>query len=360
MTSSTTREIWRQQDAQDDEVSSSVLSHQMKKIINKRIANSTSIALKDQQHIQREFSSVASAVNGHSKTAVDMSRKRVLNQDVLDIMNQNGSEVTLDELRELASQPCTPLSLSDMHKYASANATSKNYFPQRLRNAQFLHKELPIRVAQRAVDLLTLPHGLNKTAEVQEIAHKYLRYLKKIREFPVPQTEEEEYEFTEGLKEIVKDRKSIPVAIAKGVASLKDYRKEELDIYRLQEMEKALYRFFNARTGLRLLAEHHILSCVKRQHETNESLVGWEESDEETDSNLGCIKDDCSPYDEAKKAAEKVMTSCRECYGITPEIEVLDCTPEKYADSSFTYVPHHLKYILTELLKNSCRATIRR
>ena len=45
----------------------------------------------------------------------------------------------------------------------------------RLRNAQFLHKELPIRIAQRAIDLLTLPHGLNCTREVQSIANTYLQ-----------------------------------------------------------------------------------------------------------------------------------------------------------------------------------------
>lgn len=58
----------------------------------------------------------------------------------------------------LASQKTTPLSLQNMYRYASVGKPA-----QRLRNAQFLHRELPIRIAQRAVDLLTLPHGLNNT-----------------------------------------------------------------------------------------------------------------------------------------------------------------------------------------------------
>jgi len=326
-----------------------------------RVIKATNLPVKEQQNI-REFSSVAShqrnnGVNGNSSTNVNTSSRRSLNADVLDIINNDGTEISLEELCELASQPCTPLSLSDMHKYASSNASSKNYGPQRLRNAQFLHKELKIRVAQRAVDLLTLPQGLNKTTEVQEIAHKYLRYLKKLLDTSCPQNDEEEYAFTEALREIVLDRKSIPMAIAKGVASLKDHRKEELDIYRVQEMEKALYRFFNARTGLRLLAEHHILSCVKRQQDP--SIVVSKEIHGH-DQSVGCIIDDCNPYIEARRVADRVMEHCKDCYGVTPKIEVLDCSPEKYADSKFTYVPHHLKYILSELLKNSCRATIRR
>ena len=67
-------------------------------------------------------------------------------------------EVDMEELQELASMRCTPLRLRDMYKYA----IDFNNQEQRLLNAQFLHKELPIRVAQRAVDLLTLPHGLSE------------------------------------------------------------------------------------------------------------------------------------------------------------------------------------------------------
>lgn len=326
-----------------------------------RVIKATNSPVKEQHNI-REFSSVASkqktdGVNGNSSTKVNTSSRRSLNADVLDIIANDGTEISLEELCEFASQPCTPLSLSDMHKYASSNVGSKNYGPQRLRNAQFLHKELKIRVSQRAVDLLTLPHGLNKTAEVQEISHKYLRYLRVLLDTPCPQNDEEEYAFTDALREIVKDRKSIPMAIAKGVASLKDNRKEELDISRLQEMEKALYRFFNARTGLRLIAEHHILSCVKRQQD--QSIV-VSKAFHGHDQSLGCIIDDCNPYIEARMVADQVMKHCKECYGVTPNIEVLDCSPEKYADSKFTYVPHHLKYILSELMRNSCRATIRK
>jgi len=288
-----------------------------------------------------------------------------LASDLLETVNKGSTSITVQELYDLASQPCTPLSLSDMYKYAGQNALSNNYAAQRLRNAQFLHKELPIRVAQRAVDLLTLPHGLNKTSQVQTIAHAYLSYLTKILDFPCPKNEAEEYEFTEALKDIVKDRKTIPMAIANGVASLKDNRREDLDMRRLQEMEKALYRFFNARTGLRLLAEHHILGCVQRKNENVEfrkqqSCIDSIPLEQERDNFIGCINDNCDPYTEVQQVVDQVAKHCRECYGIAPEIEVLDCTLDRYSDSKFTYVPHHLQYCLAELLKNSCRATIRK
>jgi len=324
----------------------------VKKHTSRRVVKATNAPVVGKETIRsfREFSSISSTSNENENDPTDAE-----------------TEISMKELYHLASQPFTPLSLSDMYKYASKNVNSKNYAPQRLRNAQFLHKELPIRVAQRAVDLLTLPHGLNKTPQVQKIANAYVRYLKKLIESPCPQTDEQEHEFTDMLMEIVKDRKMIPMAIAKGVSSLHDKRagreEEHMDYDRLQEMEKALYRFFNARTGLRLLAEHHILSCLKRQQDNVEfrkkqSSVAIE--DGTNASFIGCIKDDCDPYIEVKRVADQVMAQCRESHGMVPEIQILDCTPERYASSTFTYVPHHLQYTLAELLNNSCRATIRK
>ena len=194
---------------------------------------------------------------------------------------------------------------------------------------------------------------------------------------PCPRNEEEELKFTDLLRDIIQDRTSIPMAIAQGVASLKDDRNKEFDPQRLHEMEKALYRFFNARTGLRFLAEHHVLSCKQKQEEYREvrkkqgflDNIPLNEDDDiddqlrtdyNDDSFLGCIKFDCDPALEAKRVARQVMRHCRECYGVAPEIEIKDCTPMKYSNVKFTYAPHHLQYMLAELLKNSCRATVQK
>lgn len=295
-------------------------------------------------------------------------------------------KVSMDELLALASCHPTPLSLADMYRYGAKPTTTspntnKNKQSQdpnkfidivRLRNAQFLHRELPIRIAQRAIDLLTLPHGLNRTREVQSIANTYLQYLQQLRDFPVPTNQESEKEFTNALKSIILDRHSIPMAIARGLQSLKDERKAPVDARRLAEMEEALNRFFTARVGLRFLTEHHVLSgndensdALYRQQleaegglelleDENYALSSWENSD-----SCGCIQKNCDPVKEVKRTVARVTRLCRESYGIAPEIEVVDCTPDKDAGLNFTYVPHHLRYMLAELLKNSCRATVR-
>lgn len=287
-------------------------------------------------------------------------------------------KISMDELLALASCHPTPLSLADMYKYGDKPTSTKGGNDQfvdvvRLRNAQFLHRELPIRIAQRAIDLLTLPHGLNRTREVQSIANTYLQYLQSLRDIPCPTNAKTESDFTNALKNFILDRQSIPMAIARGLQSLKDERKAPVDGRRLAEMEEALSRFFTARVGLRFLVEHHVLTgndensdvLYKQQLELEGGLELLEdetlasETLESRDSR-GCIQQNCDPIKEVKRTVARVTKLCRESYGISPEIQIVNCTVGNGADAPFTYVPHHLRYMLAELLKNSCRATVKR
>ena len=159
-------------------------------------------------------------------------------------------KVSMDELLTLASRKPTALSLGDMYRHApkrrdgDGGAGGGRFVDvDRLRNAQFLHREVPVRIAQRAVDLLTLPRGLSRTREVQAVADTYLRYLAQLRDFPVPTNEETERAFTDLLRGLVLDRHAIPMAIAHGLRSLQDARRAP-DARKVAEMEEGLTRFF--------------------------------------------------------------------------------------------------------------------
>ena len=274
--------------------------------------------------------------------------------------------ITANELTLIASRRATPLSLDNMFRYASAGDSGAARL-QRLRNAQFLHRELQIRMAQRVIDLVTLPHGLSNTQQVRSVANIYLGYLKKFKDMPCPSDAAEEAAFTDMLSDLILDRTSIPATIARGVAVLKDNRREELNVRRLSEMEEYLNKFFTARVGLRFLIEHHVLSTKKETKKDELRLrqscieeIPLESEDDCDDDFLGCIQKDCDPVREARRVAAQVTRHCRDCYGIAPEVQILDCTGREDERVEFTYVPHHLQYMLAELLKNSCRATVRR
>ena len=271
-----------------------------------------------------------------------------------------------------------------------------------------------MRIAQRAVDLLTLPHGLNEIPAVLQVAHVYLLYLEKFQDCPVPTDVNSEETFTDMLQSMVLERSEIPNAIASGVdawmkaekalASVvqsgvdedaddqqqkqkRQLRQEVEDDTIENEMEDALYRFFTARVGLRFLTEHHVLSSpVRAAHQLQDaSLVNNNDdisaaissninSDDDNESEnffLGCIKPNCCPNREVRKVVEAVRKQTMDYYGdgVCPEIQIVDGgiaaqqqqqLKNRPKTNNFTYVPQHLHNMVGELLKNSCRATVKR
>jgi pyruvate dehydrogenase kinase 2/3/4 len=318
--------------------------------LRKQATRSITIRSDDYESLQRK-----APASGWRKTIVSSSSSMTIDDSTApsffvkkEELENLKLEVDMDELQRLASMRCNPLSLKNMYKYAVAF----NDQEQRLRNAQFLHKELPIRIAQRAVDLLTLPHGLSEALPIKQIAHVYLLFLEKFQELPMPTTPEEEDEFTALLQSIVLNRTSIPMAIARGLHSWrKSHGAEEL-----QQMEEALYRFFTARVGLRFLTEHHILTSPR--HASRSLLRKSQSSFAQDNDFLGCIQTDCDPIREVEKIVETVTSQTQDHFGVCPEIQIVDSSQNE--DSKFTYVPHHLHYMVGELLKNSCRATVKR
>lgn len=92
---------------------------------------------------------------------------------------------------------------------------------QRLRNAQFLHIELPRRIAQRVVELRDqLPPSLVQKRGIQNVMGWYAGYVEELLNFPKPMDAEQEYDFTCLLASILCDHTSVPRALANGAPFL--------------------------------------------------------------------------------------------------------------------------------------------
>ena len=281
-------------------------------------------------------------------------------------------DISLAQVHEWASQSPTPLRLADVFRYGDPAAD----ISQRLHNAQFLHRELPIRVSQRVVDLLTLPHGLSRAEPIRQVVAVYMLYLKRLQATPFPDSVESEEIFTDLLQSLIMDRTSVPTSIARGVqAWLSSLPQEDPSLPRaVKEMEEALYCFFTARVGLRFLTEHHVLSCKRKGFRDLRNITNMFPVDDEEDYR-GCIQSNCNVVQEVRKVADLVTKQTKEFLQSSsalhntpgldkpeaetlkcPEIEIVECNKEQ---RGFTYVPHHLHYMMTELLKNSVRATVR-
>ena len=225
----------------------------------------------------------------------------------------------------------TAVSLQDLYRYNLVAQPA-----QRIRNAQFLHKELPIRLAQRIEELSNLPFGLAQKSGVIEVKEVFIRGFENLLTMNSPQTIEDDERFTNLLKTILMDNTSVIQSMAFGVLEVRQDMGSLLTPIRSITLDTYLNRFFMARIGLRFLLEHHISA--------KNNTPGFS----------GIIQSNCNPMIVAQNAADESMQLCETHFGVTPLVRIQSPNPKE----TFTYVPAHLHYILSELLKNALRATV--
>eukprot|EP01120_Amphizonella_sp_Union-15-10_P009545 TRINITY_DN3643_c0_g1_i1.p1 TRINITY_DN3643_c0_g1~~TRINITY_DN3643_c0_g1_i1.p1 ORF type:complete len:314 (+),score=71.06 TRINITY_DN3643_c0_g1_i1:342-1283(+) len=201
-------------------------------------------------------------------------------------------------------------------------------------SAQFLQRELPIRIAKRVRELERLPHGLANVPSIIRLIALYTHSFWELMEFDEIKTEVEEQRFTTVLEKILEAHSTVREHIADGLQELVEQKKlEGKPLSERADLRPYLDSFYLTRIGLRLLAGQHV-----KLHSKNEGYVG-------------IIQRECYPIKIAKEAAEDAADMCRLNYGEAPKVIFL-------GDQSihFPYVPSHLYYIFFELLKNSMRA----
>ncbi|KAL2470211.1 [Pyruvate dehydrogenase (acetyl-transferring)] kinase [Abeliophyllum distichum] len=241
------------------------------------------------------------------------------------------SKGLIEEVQRWGSMKQTGVSLRYMMEFGS-RPTTRNL----LISAQFLHKELPIRIARRAIELEALPYGLSRKPAVVKVRDWYLDSFRDLRSFPDIKDKSDELEFTQMIKMIKVRHNNVVPMMALGVQQLKkdlgtkiDY-KEDLD-----EIQQFLDRFYMSRIGIRMLIGQHVAL-----HDPNP-----------LPDCIGYIHTKMSPVEVARNASEDARSICLREYCSAPDVNI-------YGDPNFTfpYVPTHLHLMVFELVKNSLRA----
>ncbi|PWA83535.1 pyruvate dehydrogenase (acetyl-transferring) kinase, mitochondrial [Artemisia annua] len=154
--------------------------------------------------------------------------------------------------------------------------------------AQFLHKELPIRIARRAVELDSLPFGLSNKPAVLKIFYDFVEFdymgfvwislcgfvflskngnfvrdwyldsFRDLRSFPEIKDINDEKEFTQMIKMIKVRHNNVVPAMALGVQQLKKSLDPKLDYEDFDEVHQFLDRFYMSRIGIRMLIGQHV------------------------------------------------------------------------------------------------------
>ena len=285
----------------------------------------------------------------------------------------------------LAAKKTTPLLLKHMYLYATSPDVA-----QRIRNAQFLHNELPIRFAQRIMELDALPAGLGDAPTVKGIIADYCDYVSKIISCPRPTSTSTESSFTSLLRTINLSRVD---RIKGALKHLRETKKETLSDRRVGSMDDALENFFLARVGLRFLCEHHIASATSSSSSPSSSSSSSTSSSSPSSSSslsssssslsssspavspkgrAGLIDPNVDPIAECNSVSRSVEAWCLALHGQTPKIEVFAPnlhvavangkgmkSSVKRRKATFTYVPSHFNFVLGEVLKNAVAAVVR-
>ncbi|KAL8481182.1 hypothetical protein ACS0TY_027099 [Phlomoides rotata] len=240
------------------------------------------------------------------------------------------SKGVIEEVQKWGSLKQTGVSLRYMMEFGS-RPTPRNL----LISAQFLHKELPIRIARRALELESLPHGLSFKPAILKVRDWYLDSFRDLRSFPSIKDNIDELDFTQMIKLIKVRHNNVVPMMALGVQQWKKDLNPKLVYEDLDEIHQFLDRFYLSRIGIRMLIGQH---------------VALHDPDPPPDC-VGYIHTKMSPVEVARSASEDARSICLREYGSAPDVNI-------YGDPNFTfpYVPTHLHLMVFELVKNSLRA----
>ncbi|VBB76977.1 Putative [3-methyl-2-oxobutanoate dehydrogenase [lipoamide]] kinase, mitochondrial precursor [Podospora comata] len=249
---------------------------------------------------------------------------------------------TDDAVPWLAKQPLHRLSLADLVKHGRPPLSAEAL----LSSARFTLSLLPIRLAHRIQALRNLPYIVVSNPNIRKIYNNYQHSLSTLLPWQgrTISNLEDEIRFTEVLAELVQTHTDTIPILARGFLECRKYISPG-------EVTHFLDQHLRARIGTRLVAEQHIaLHYSSSPHFDPPSSPT---PCPETPGYIGVIDTALRPASTVDSCGSFVADICELNYGVRPEW-FINGSPE----TTFAFVPTHLEYIITELLKNAFRATV--
>ncbi|KAG9302905.1 hypothetical protein G9A89_022321 [Geosiphon pyriformis] len=230
-----------------------------------------------------------------------------------------------DKLSKHAEKSIQPVTLKQLLQFGQPPLSTETL----LKSARYTRSELPVRLARRVKRLQKLPFIVGTNPHIKSIYQLYLNSFEDIQSFPEIKTIEKDTEFAALLKKTVDSHSENIPTLAKGFQECKKYMEYE-------DIASFLDEMIRARIGIRLIAEQHIAL-----------------HNAENPNYIGIINTRTSPLKLVENCAAFVGELCEVHYGSAPETLI-----NGQIETTFTYVPVHFEYIISEILKNSYRATV--
>ena len=130
-------------------------------------------------------------------------------------------------------------------------------------SADFLHEELPVRLAHRVAELENLPLGLSEKPQVRRVRDWYVDSFCELRSFPPIKSQADVDAFTDLVDQIKNRHNNVVPMLAMGVASLKEDLRSGRGargtaLTGAPDIHSFLDRFYMSRIGIRMLIMQHL------------------------------------------------------------------------------------------------------
>ncbi|KAG0036840.1 26S proteasome regulatory subunit 7 [Podila clonocystis] len=224
--------------------------------------------------------------------------------------------------------------------------------------ARYARKELPVRLARRVKSIQRLPFIVGTNPYIKRVYKLYYDSFQAITACEDEIRGKEDLDrFAAVLQGLVESHADVIPMLSQGFLECKKYMNKP-------DIKTFLDEMIRSRIGIRLIAEQ-VISL--REQGTKVALdddddtpitstsSGQESSSEDAPARdvVGVVHRELRPVELIRTCASFVQELCDVNYGSSPEVVINGQT-----DTTFTYVPVHLEYILCELLKNAVRATV--
>jgi hypothetical protein len=204
-----------------------------------------------------------------------------------------------------------------------------------VQSANYVREELPVRLAHRIRMFQQLPFVVGTNPNMETCYNLYWDAFDKFRVVKEITSLEENKQFCDLIERMLQSHKVVIPLLVLGIYEAQKY----ID-------PKQLNRFMNetlqSRVSRRVLAEQH-LSLSKN---FNDHTIDHQ-------NQIGVVNNQCKALDIVRKCVKKADELFLESFENIPPQVVIDGK----LDTTFTYIPEHIEYILFELIKNSMRYT---
>ncbi|KAI1296700.1 [3-methyl-2-oxobutanoate dehydrogenase [lipoamide]] kinase, mitochondrial [Halotydeus destructor] len=186
-----------------------------------------------------------------------------------------------------------------------------------IKSAQYLHKELAVRVAHRVNAFRSLHFIVGCNPTVLSVHELYIRTFYLLKDFAHVNDVESERQFAKLVQQLLDDHKDVVTQLAEGFRECRKYITNE------SLVRSFLDRTLNSRLGMRILAENYL--------SLREVKPGY----------VGAINVNMKPRDLIESWCDYVrnLSECK--YGKSPEFKL-----DGHVNTSFPYIETPLDYIL--------------